>query len=474
MTHLVRRLRAHRGGVRRTTNGLTDATLERFAPESAALRWVLTQMLAAPRAEESEATLVAQCRRWWAPLYSDDHVAPYVPLAARGPWIGTRHGAVVYDAGGYGMLGWGHNPHWATAALEQPRVMANAMTPQLEQAEFATALQSAIGHGADSPSEAAAYTSFVALNSGSEAMGLALRVAAARRDPTRLPMVMRLEGSFHGRTDGPARLSASSDAAYARALPGWSKDAPWDVVTLRPNDVEGAVATFERLDPQRTQLLAVCAEPVMGEGAPGLALTRPFYDALRTGSNQAGAALIIDSVQAGIRATGHLSIVDYDPMRGCTPPDMEVFSKAISGGQFPLSVLALSAHTPWPSGIYGNTMTANPRALAVGTMALDQVTPRLRRQIVEGGAALRQGLEGLRAAFPSRVVGVEGTGLLCALHLDQDVVDLPLAERRCREVGLNVIAGANHSLRFTPVFDLDQATVDGVIVPCLEQVLAEL
>jgi hypothetical protein len=27
---------------------------------------------------------------------------PYIPLAARGPWIVTLHGAVVHDNGGYG------------------------------------------------------------------------------------------------------------------------------------------------------------------------------------------------------------------------------------------------------------------------------------------------------------------------------------------------------------------------------------
>ena len=52
--------------------------------------------------------------------------------------------------------------------------------------------------------------------------------------------------------------------------------------------------------------------------------------------------LIIDSVQAGLRTTGYLSIVDYPKLKNTNPPDMEIFSKAISSGQFPLSILAVN------------------------------------------------------------------------------------------------------------------------------------
>jgi len=47
-------------------------------------------------------------------------------------------------------------------------------------------------------------------------------------------------------------------------------------------------------------------------------------------------------VQAGLRATGELSLVDWPGFAYCEPPDFEVFSKALNGGQFPLSVVAFS------------------------------------------------------------------------------------------------------------------------------------
>ena len=47
-------------------------------------------------------------------------------------------------------------------------------------------------------------------------------------------------------------------------------------------------------------------------------------------------------MQAGLRATGDLSLVDWPRFASCEPPDFEVFSKALNGGQFPLSVVAFS------------------------------------------------------------------------------------------------------------------------------------
>ena len=47
-------------------------------------------------------------------------------------------------------------------------------------------------------------------------------------------------------------------------------------------------------------------------------------------------------MQAGLRATGELSLVDWPRFADCEPPDFEVFSKALNGGQFPLSVVAFS------------------------------------------------------------------------------------------------------------------------------------
>ena len=84
-------------------------------------------------------------------------------------------------------------------------------------------------------------------------------------------------------------------------------------------------------------------------------------------------------------------------------PDMETYSKAINGGQYPLSVLAVGdkAGALYHKGIYGNTMTTNPRALDVACAALDLLTPELRANIRQRGAEFLDKLNKLKAELPA-------------------------------------------------------------------------
>ena len=80
----------------------------------------------------------------------------------------------------------------------------------------------------------------------------------------------------------------------------------------------------------------------MGEGDPGRAVPPDFYAVARELTKAHGTFLLIDSIQAGLRAHGVLSIVDYPGFENLEAPDMETYSKALNGGQYPLSVLAVN------------------------------------------------------------------------------------------------------------------------------------
>ena len=69
-------------------------------------------------------------------FYSKDTIQPYIPAIAGGPWILTTEDKLIYDAGGYGMLGLGHNPYDVLIKLSKPQAMANIMTPNYSQFEF--------------------------------------------------------------------------------------------------------------------------------------------------------------------------------------------------------------------------------------------------------------------------------------------------------------------------------------------------
>lgn len=205
----------------------------------------------------------------------------------------------------------------------------------------------------------------------------------------------------------------------------------------------------------------------MGEGNPGLAITPEFYSRARELTRDHGSILVVDSIQAGLRARGVLSIVDYPGFREFDEPDMESYSKALNAGQFPLSVLALSekAATTYRQGLYGNTMTTNPRALDVAMAVLDSFSSERRENIRKRGQELVSGLAALASETNDAITSTQGTGLLvsCALASQYKAYGLNSTEDYLRKHGLGVIHGGERSIRYTPVFDISAKEVDLIV-----------
>ena len=80
----------------------------------------------------------------------------------------------------------------------------------------------------------------------------------------------------------------------------------------------------------------------MGEGNPGKALTPEFYNFVRGKTNKYDIPLVIDSVQAGLRTNGCLSVSEYRNFQDYAIPDFEIFSKAITNGHYPLSIIGIN------------------------------------------------------------------------------------------------------------------------------------
>lgn len=208
-------------------------------------------------------------------------------------------------------------------------------------------------------------------------------------------------------------------------------------------------------------------EPVMGEGNPGVAIEPAFYQRARELTREHGSMFVVDSIQAGLRAHGVLSIVDYPGFRDLDPPDMESYSKALNAGQYPLSVLALSERSAstYKQGLYGNTMTTNPRALDVAIAVLDSFDDKLRDNIRRRGDQLVRRFEALAEELDGAITKVQGTGLLVSCELEQQykVYGVDSTEDYLRRAGLCVIHGGAHSLRYTPVFDIGEKEVDLIV-----------
>jgi len=413
-------------------------------------------------------------------FYAAPGINPYVPLAAKGPWIVTAHGEVLHDSGGYGMLGLGHAPQAVVAGLGAPQVMANVMTPSFGQYRLTERLAKEIGHRRGG----CPFGRFVFLNSGSEAVSFAGRVADVHAGtqvraggPHAGKRVMRLAlvDGFHGRTEGPARLSHSCRPAYARHLPSF--DAPDPVVFVPINDEQALERAFEEARDRHVFFEAAFVEPVMGEGVPGLAMSPGYYRLLRSLTAGMGSLLVVDSIQAALRAHGCLSIVDYPGFESAPAPDIETYSKALNAGQFPLSVVALRDEVAarYVTGLYGNTMTGNPRGMDVACAVLDAITDELRANIRERGAELIASLSALSDDLPGAFEDVVGTGLMVSAMLNPAhyrVLGEGGLEEYLRIHGIEMIHGGEAGLRFTPPFDITTEEIQ-LIVSVVRAGLAE-
>ena len=201
--------------------------------------------------------------------------------------------------------------------------------------------------------------------------------------------------------------------------------------------------------------------------SPGMAVTREYYDAARKVTADAGAFLIIDAIQAGLRTYGCLSHMSGPEFSDADIPDIEVWSKALNAGQYPLSVVGMGprASAVFKPGVYGNTMTTNPRALDVATAVLGGIDDGLRSNIRDRGIELVEKLNALGTEMPSVFGKAQGTGLLASVEVNPSIPVVAEAglERKCRELGLNVIHGGPNSLRFTPQFGVSSQEIDLIV-----------
>eukprot|EP00471_Norrisiella_sphaerica_P004775 CAMPEP_0184478474 /NCGR_PEP_ID=MMETSP0113_2-20130426/493_1 /TAXON_ID=91329 /ORGANISM="Norrisiella sphaerica, Strain BC52" /LENGTH=499 /DNA_ID=CAMNT_0026856279 /DNA_START=5 /DNA_END=1504 /DNA_ORIENTATION=+ len=485
------RLRSHTAKLNRVTVGLKDGIIEKFAEDphlktaiaDAEAMFEKKKAIHGDAILKDEADLLKEFQEGFVNFYHPDSIMPFVPLAAKGPWVVTLHGAVMHDSGGYGMLGFGHNPDFLMPAVGGDHCMANVMTPSFSQVRFTEAIRSQIGwsRGGNCP-----YAKFVCMNSGSEAVEFSARVTdvhaknmtspGAPHEGRRVQM-MCMQGGFYGRTYRPARLSESCRDIYKEHLASFQYPECHAPIVVEPNNIASLEEAFAMAEKNNIHIEALYIEPVMGEGQPGKIMNRDFYDKARELTKKHHSLLIIDSIQASLRATGSLSVCDYPGFEDADAPDMETYSKALNAGQYPLSVLAVQKHVAdtYVTGLYGNTMTTNPRALDVATETLSACTPEIRTNILKKGDEFQAEFQKISEENPNVFVGVTGSGLLQAIHLNEKIEmfggNYPGTQSilsRCRQNGLGVINAA-HTIKFTPHFEITSEEI-GLIGEVLRDV----
>ena len=260
-------------------------------------------------------------------------------------------------------------------------------------------------------------------NSGAEAVEAGLKWA---RKATGKPVVVALEGSFHGRTHGT--LAVTGQPAKRAA---WEPLAP-AVRFARPNDIASLEAALG------SDVGTILVEPVLGEGGV-VPLEAAFVAAARSLADEYGAMLVFDEVQAGLGRTGHFFAWQGVDVR----PDAVALAKALANG-LPIGALLVADEAPtgFEPGDHASTFGGNPVACAAACAVVETIDADLLARVQERGAQLQDGL----AELPG-VVATRGRGLMLAADLDRPagpVVAAALA------AGLVVGTAGEKTLRLTP------------------------
>jgi len=237
------------------------------------------------------------------------------------------------------------------------------------------------------------------LNSGAEAVELALKVAVAATGRGKLVALSR---AFHGRTLGA--LSLTWGPKYRKGLEHILYPR---VERLRPEDVSAVDKVIDE------ETAAVFVEPVIGEGGV-IPLSNEFLRSLWSRCREVGALLVVDEIQSGFGRTGVL----WAHSRAGVRPDILVAGKAIGGG-FPVSLVAFTeeVHGRLWEGLHGSTYGGNPLACSAVAGAARAVK---EDDVVEKAARMgRVFLELLADLLDGyRVVrDIRGVGLMIGVEL---------------------------------------------------------
>ncbi len=244
-------------------------------------------------------------------------------------------------------------------------------------------------------------------NSGSEAVGTAVRLARAL---TGRKLILRFEGMYHGWLDtvywsnhpDPAVAGPQQRPLTVAAGKGMIPEVADSLIVLSWNDPESFAAV---MDERGDEIAAVITEPVMLN--TGCILPEPGYlELLRSKTTEHGAMLIFDEVITGFRFARGGGQEHFGVM-----PDITTMAKGLGGG-FPVAAIGgrRDIMEACADGRYSHSGTYNSNVIQMAAVSatMDLLTPERYVAARALGSELMQGLGGLidAAGVKARVTGL--------------------------------------------------------------------
>ena len=415
---------------------------------------------------DDPAALLARRDRVFAEVQEHYYDAP--PIIARGwkQYLIDTDGRVYLDmVNNVTALGHAH-PRVADAASRQLRTLnTNSRFHYPAVVEYAERLAELTPESLD--------TVFL-VNSGSEAVDLALRLARAatgRRD------VLAVRESYHGWTDLADAVSTSiaDNPAALATRPDWvhTVDAPNSYRGVH-RDAEAvryaaeAVAEVERLVAEGRPPGAFVAETFFGN-AGGVPLPDGYLSAVYDAVRAHGGLVVADEVQVGF---GRLGEWFWGFEQQGVVPDIVAVAKAIGNGH-PLGAVITTreiAAAYRREGYFFASTGGSPVSSVIGTTVLDVLRDEgLQENARTVGAYLREQVLGLEHPL---VGAVHGSGLYLGIELVRNretrepaTQETAAVCERMRELGVIVQPTGDHQnvLKIKPPLCLGRHDVDAFV-----------
>lgn len=367
-------------------------------------------------------------------------------------------------------LGHGH-PAIAEAARRQLRLLGtNSRFLYRELADYSERLLALLPHNSG-------LDTVLLVNSGSEAVDLAIRLAQAA---TGRKSVIALREAYHGWTmasdavttsayDNPFALENRPDWVHIADVPNRTRgtyrgdDAGEYYVSDLGNDVQQLVRSG------RPPAAFIC-ESVLGN-AGGVLLPDGYLSGVYEHVRAAGGLCIADEVQVGF---GRMGSSFWGFERSGVLPDIITIAKPMGNG-FPIGGVITSkrvADALSTQGQFFSSAGGNPVSCAVGIAVLDTMQREgLQENARIVGARLRAGFSAL--AERHAIIGpVHGEGLYLGVELvrDRETMEPATAEaaaicERLKELGVIVLTTSERSnvLKIKPPLCLTAASADFVV-----------
>ncbi|MDE3130306.1 MAG: aminotransferase class III-fold pyridoxal phosphate-dependent enzyme, partial [Acidobacteriota bacterium] len=407
-----------------------------------------------------------------------EHYYAHPPRIERG-WrhhLADTRGRVYLDmVNNVTLLGHAH-PGVQVAAANQLRTLnTNSRFHYAAIAEFSSRLAALLPAPLDS---------VFLVNSGSEAVDLALRLALAA---TGRPDVVAMREAYHGWTylSDAVSTSLADNPSALTTRPAWvhTVDAA-NAFRGRHRGAEArayapeAVARIDQLAASGHPPAAFIAETFYGN-AGGLRLPDGYLRAVYAAVRGHGGLAVADEVQVGY---GRLGEWFWGFEQQGVVPDIVAVAKAMGNGH-PLGAVITSralAERYRTGGYFFSSTGGSPVSCMVGLAVLDALRDEgLQRNAREVGAHLRRGLEGLQRRH-ALIGAVHGAGLYLGVEFVRDRATLEPATAetaaicdRLLELGVIMQPTGDHQnvLKIKPPLCVDARAAD-FFVAMLDEVLS--